>query len=123
METTTTLGAITPGRIISQPSDNSQDIYVLTTFDDRVLAEVLPCDVLMDEAEANANLYANAHNTAQKTGKLPSQLKQDVDELVVKLREAEKCLRGASEWMHVKRARMPIAEIDAFLSTLDLPKP
>ena len=117
-KTTTTLGAITPGEAEVKSGMNVDVILrhngTRIDFGDAIYHP---------DHVANARLYADAHNTAQKTGKLPSQLKQDVDELVVKLREAEKCLRGASEWMHVKRARMPIAEIDAFLSTLDLPKP
>jgi hypothetical protein len=62
-----------------------------------------------DEMLAELHLCMEAHNVANETGMTPRQLLE-------RLRAAEKLLRGASDWMHVKRSRMPIAEIDSFLN-------
>lgn len=57
----------------------------------------------------DAELLHQAINVLHETGMTPR-------ELLERLRAAEKLLRGASDWMHVKRSRMPIAEIDSFLN-------
>lgn len=84
-KTTTTLGAITPG----EAKCDRRTIYILNERrHNRVFVDVQPGYDMhdrrtpADECIANAALYADAHNTAQKTGKLPSQLLQERDELV-----------------------------------------
>ena len=85
--TTTTLGVITPGEWTVEHKDGyfpSVRIPTSTGGTDK-----LTINAGFWESKvhlANAKLIADAGNTANKTGKLPSQLKQDVDELVGALR-------------------------------------
>ena len=75
---------------------------------------------------ANAALYCDAHNTANKTGKLPSQLKQDVDELVGALREAEERAQELSDLLSkgtYTEGSITDQYMKRLLSTLKYPKP
>lgn len=86
--TTTTLGAITPGEAKAHcetyrdPASDEYETRVWVTVGKKTI-----CDMPEDCEEQDPDLIADAFNTANKTGKLPSQLKQDVDELVGALRE------------------------------------
>lgn len=92
---TTTLGAITPGEAFvgladqwhSQTVEVHSDSTVAVLINNEKKTAVALCGHnVSDQVRANAALYADAHNTAQKTGKLPSQLLQERDELVGALR-------------------------------------
>lgn len=86
METTTTLGAITPGTVEHHDSDAT----VVLVSPTRKAAHNTVADFFDPEqtgsANNNAALYCDAHNTANKTGKLPSQLLAERDELVEALK-------------------------------------
>lgn len=64
----------------------------------------------------DALLIADAGNTAQKSGRLPSELLEQSDEAI-------RLLEQVAEWMHVKRARIPLGEIEVFLTRIKQGKP
>ena len=119
--TTTTLGAITPGEVTTagegRPWVNNEAGFCVGDFGwDEDMG-----DVINAEALANAALYVDAHNTAQKTGKLPSQLKQDVDELAGALRNAIRILDEDMDYRPDDVAAGEFADIKLILSKY--PKP
>lgn len=88
MKNPTTLGAITPGeaklfsdRAFTEVTSSTSKCPLIhwSGFDDS--------DRSLEEHRANAALYADAHNTANATGKLPSQLLAERDELASMLQE------------------------------------
>jgi len=87
---TTTLGAITPGEAVYSGHVDTPDFCGWPVIIAQGRRECRFEGLTAHEANANALLYVDAHNTAQKTGKLPSQLLQERDELVGVLREMMK---------------------------------
>ena len=91
-KTTTTLGAITPGEaMLGDENDACASVQLENgncVYFDRVDPMSGKRVNTREEMLANVDLVIDTFNTAQKTGKLPSQLLQERDELVGALTSA-----------------------------------
>ena len=134
--TTTTLGAITPGEAANEVFDRYADWH--NHFSPEVIAEareyytVSLLTFIPQQALPLAWAYAQGASRfmqkpdANKTGKLPSQLKQDVDELVGALREAEERAQELSDLLSkgtYTEGSITDQYMKRLLSTLANPKP
>ena len=92
-----------------------------------------------EENEANASLYAEAHNVAQETGKSPRELMEQRDAAVAALRKCYDELKGFTDYLadtkgmdamqiacdvtaSNPKARDTVREIEVFLASITSPK-